>query len=777
MADQESGGLSDGQLYALAAIVERFEAAWSAGTHVDLQLFLAQAGDDPILRHAVLDELVRVDMEFRWRMAGRAVTEGTDAQAASHPHLRSGPLRLEEYVEWLPELGPLERLPVDLIVEEYRVQRRWGSPPDDSSYAARFPGQAAAVLAAIARVGRFDSSRDDDSASQARERDVTIPGGAAGTATKRYKLIDLHGAGGLGRVWRAYDRELDRDVALKEVRPARARDPRVRARFLREARLTGRLEHPNIVPVHELRGRSETEPLYYIMRLVMGRTLAESAQVYHAQRDAGRAGSVEFRSLLGALVSVGNAIAFAHARGVIHRDLKGPNVVLGDFGEVLVLDWGLACDTTRHDEAAGPEKSLAGIVSLESTSDTAPGEVFGTPSYMAPEQANGQLEKIGQRTDVYGLGAILFEILTGRPPYVGSGAEDVLAQVRRGAPSRPREIAPKTPRALEAVCLKAIARAPSERYESASAFAADLERWLADEPVSAWREPLFVRLGRWVRRHKTLAASVVALLVTATVALAMGYALVSREKDRADRRSRQARRAVDEMYTQVAERWLADQPRMQPLQREFLEKARRFYEEFARERSSDPDVRRGVGLAQRRVGDIQSKLGRHVEAVEAYRSAISMQQSLVDSAPSNLDYRAELAESHTNLGFQLVTLSRPDDAEAAYRRAIEIQEKLVGTQEISAVQSSLALSWGNLGELYRSVGRVPDAEQAFEKSLKLNRALAVAKPDLVYRERLAEPGQFSRQHRSGAGEQSASGPGFGTVPRGCGPAKSNCGKR
>ncbi len=130
--------------------------------------------------------------------------------------------------------------------------------------------------------------------------------------------------------------------------------------------------------------------------------------------------------------------------------------------------------------------------------------------------------------------------------------------------------------------MKAIARQPSERYPSAATFAADLERWLADEPVSAWREPALVRLGRWGRRHKPLAAAVLALLVTATIALATGYVLVSREKDRADLRSRQARRAVDEMYTQVAERWLADQPRMQPIQREFLEKALRFYEEFAR---------------------------------------------------------------------------------------------------------------------------------------------------------------------------------------------------
>ena len=205
------------------------------------------------------------------------------------------------------------------------------------------------------------------------------------------------------------------------------------------------------------------------------------------------------------------------------------------------------------------------------------------------------------------------------------------------------------------------------------------------------------------------------------------------------------------MYTQVAERWLADQPRMQPLQREFLEKALRLYEEFARERSSDPAVHRGVVLAQRRVGDIQSRLGDHGQAEQAYRRAIAMQQSLADSTPGNLDHRADLVESYTNLGFQLVALSRPDEAEAAYRHAIGIQEKLVAARESPEFRSALAQSWGNLGDLYRAIGRMRDAEQAFEQSLNLNRELAAGKPaDL---ERAARSGQFSRQHRLGAGEQ------------------------
>src|SRR5262249_8873678 len=196
-----------------------------------------------------------------------------------------------------------------------------------------------------------------------------------------------------------------------------AADPGLWARFLEEARITGQLEHPGIVPIYELASSPADRTPFYTMRFIRGRTLTEAARAYHEARAAGRAGPLELRELLTAFVGVCNAVAYAHARGVIHRDLKGRNVVLGDFGEVLVLDWGLAkvVGGDAPDAAAGP-------VSVPPSGDrgaTQVGQIVGTPSYMSPEQAEGRVDRLDARTDVFGLGAILYEILTGRPPFAG----------------------------------------------------------------------------------------------------------------------------------------------------------------------------------------------------------------------------------------------------------------------------------------------------------------------------------------------------------------------
>jgi hypothetical protein len=344
----------------------------------------------------------------------------------------------------------------------------------------------------------------------------------------RYQLRHLHAQGGIGQVWLAHDDDLGRDVALKELRPERDGHPAVRARFLEEARVTGQLEHPGIVPVYELVRGGEAPA--YAMRMVRGRTLAEAVREYHRKRKAREAGPLELRSLLNAFVSVCQAVGYAHSRGVLHRDLKPANVVLGDFGEVVVLDWGLARLMAKPglDEAPG----LA-AVSLEpgSRDETAQGQVLGTPAYAAPEQAEGRLDLLGPATDVYGLGAVLFEVLTGRPPFTGP-TDEILRRVAREEPERPRQLVPEVPKALEAVCLRALAKKPADRYQSAKALAQEVERWLADEPVAAYREPLRARAGRWVRRHQSTAAALVAGVLVATLLGGGVAAWLAREGER-----------------------------------------------------------------------------------------------------------------------------------------------------------------------------------------------------------------------------------------------------
>jgi PAS domain S-box-containing protein len=302
-----------------------------------------------------------------------------------------------------------------------------------------------------------------------------VPRTSDSVVTARYAFQHLHASGGIGRVWLARDGQLDRDVAIKELLPERANDARTAARFLREARLTGQLEHPGVVPVYELAARTDTHQPFYAMRFVRGCTLRGAISAYHINRSLGEADPLDFVSLLTAFVAVCNTVAYAHSRGVLHRDLKPENVVLGDFGEVIVLDWGLAKLIDRPDEEtealpAFPDEAQDAGLTLQ-------GEVVGTPAYMAPEQAAGRLDQIDRRTDVYGLGAILYEILTGEPPFSGANTVEVLQKAARGNPAPPRQWWPEVPPALEELCLNALAKDPDQRCSSAAYLAQEVQRW------------------------------------------------------------------------------------------------------------------------------------------------------------------------------------------------------------------------------------------------------------------------------------------------------------
>lgn len=292
----------------------------------------------------------------------------------------------------------------------------------------------------------------------------------------RYLLARLHATGGIGRVWLARDAALGREVALKELRPEKAGDAALCARFCQEARITGQLEHPGVVPVYELARRTSDGQPFYTMRFVKGRTLTEAARDYHLRRREGRADPLDFAALIQAFVAVGNTVAYAHARGVLHRDLKGQNVVLGDFGEVVVLDWGLA-KRVGDPEGSPGQTDLAGTEGHPSNDHTLPGQTLGTPPYMAPEQADGRPDLIDARTDVYGLGAILYEILTGQPPISGSDTLDVLRRVREEPPAPPHLVWPEVPPGLEAVCLRALAKRPAERLASAVEVVREVQGW------------------------------------------------------------------------------------------------------------------------------------------------------------------------------------------------------------------------------------------------------------------------------------------------------------
>ncbi len=483
-------------------------------------------------------------------------------------------------------------------------------------------------------------------------------------------------------------------MALKQILEKHADDPLSRQRFLLEAEITGGLEHPGIVPVYGLGADARGRP-FYAMRFIQGDTLKETAERFHRDRslsrDAGRR-SLELRRLLRRFIDVCNAVDYAHGRGVLHRDIKPGNVILGKHGETLLVDWGLAKAMGRSDAAEGegalsPSDGSGG-------SETLPGRAMGTPAFMSAEQAAGDIKRLGPQSDVYSLGATLYYILTGRPPLAGNVA-DILRRTREGNFPPPRLVEPSVEKALEAVCLKAMALEPENRYATARALADDIERWQADEPVSAWREPLWVRMRRRARKHRVAVAVGAALLMATTMGLGVSTALITRERNEAEAQGEQARQAIG-LLTGAAD--LAFDERLDPFQEEFLKQALGYYQRFT---AGSLPIRRCVWSMAGRISRWETsrrKLYKGISAAQgSYQKAIGLLEPLARDAGLGRAARQSLARTECLLADLLV---RRGDAEkraaALYHKSLETQRALVGEA------GALTVDWLRLGQTLKS---------------------------------------------------------------------------
>lgn len=307
---------------------------------------------------------------------------------------------------------------------------------------------------------------------------------------ERYEERGLLGQGGLGEVVEAFDRDLNRRVALKRPRPGRGQ-PSFVARLIEEAQITAQLDHPNVPPIHSLGIDAEGRP-YFSMALIEGRSLGELIAARRGDPELAR--EYGLSRLLRIFLQVGNAVAFAHDRGVIHRDLKPENVLLGRFGEVRVLDWGLAKLLGRPGAGAAPQPADA-ISTTAERSETQIGTTMGTPGYMSPEQALGRPD-LDQRTDVYALGALLYAMLAGRPPVLADSSSELLKRAIEGRVSPLHEVVP-VPADLAAVVHRALAREPADRYQDVPSMLADVEAILEDRPISLDHGGLLHRAGRF----------------------------------------------------------------------------------------------------------------------------------------------------------------------------------------------------------------------------------------------------------------------------------------
>jgi len=576
--------------------------------------------------------------------------------------------------------------------------------------------------------------------------------GRGGRPEGRFQIVRFHKEGGLGEVYLARDSQLHRIVALKRIKHTKAADKDKRDRFVVEAEITGRLEHPCIVPVYSLGTFDDGRP-FYAMRFIRGDNLEAAIDQFHQDEQAGRdagARTLALQKLRRRFLDVCNAIAYAHSRGVVHRDLKPGNIMLGQYGETLVVDWGLAKSVGRPEPVPASATLDDRTLVPESGSDrrrSVQGDLLGTPAYMSPEQAAGRIDQLGPASDVYSLGATLYCLLTGSAPFEKQAPAELLPKVQQGAFAPPRQVQGWIDPALEAICLKAMKTDPAQRYATPRALADDVEHWLADEPVGAYKEPLVTRAKRWMRQHPSRVTAAAVLLLSTVVGLTIGTLLLNRknfllaqqtqraenaskEADRqrqnADAMFRDARSAVDTYLTNVSEEDLLKEDRLKPSRKKLLTLALNYYEDFIKQRTNDPTVRRDLAKAYFRASSINWFItGADGEGQAQATRAAQLYGEMIAESPGDRALRRELAEGHWRLSTLQYHGGQTKASLASVNQVIELQERLWAEdlsdyrlgRSLAGSYSWRAMQKNNLGDRERAAADTLQSVVILEKLL------------------------------------------------------------
>jgi eukaryotic-like serine/threonine-protein kinase len=618
-----------------------------------------------------------------------------------------------------------------------------------------------ALLAAHDRLGADPTPSGPELSQTTDEPTPERPGTVIGP----YKLLQQIGEGGMGTVFMAEQSQpVQRKVALKIIKPG-LDSRQVIARFQAERQALALMDHPNIAKVldagtigGEPGGVSVGRP-YFVMELVKGVPITRYCDEHHLTP----------RERLELFIPVCQAIQPAHHKGIVHRDIKPSNVMVCIYdGKPMpkVIDFGVA-------KATGPKLT-------EQTLFTEFGAIVGTFEYMSPEQAQLDQLDIDTRSDIYSLGVLLYELLTGTTPLEPKRLKQVavlelLRRVREeeaprpstrlstaeGLPSiaanrgtEPKKLSRLMRGDLDWIVMKSLEKDRDRRYETANAFAADVQHFLHDESVLACPPSATDRLRKFVRRNRTqviAAALVVFALLGGMAGTTIGLIRESRQRALAEENERKAtaaadaerhakeeaanqralalrerdvaRQSVEDMYTGVAEKWLRHQPRLQKVQEDFLKKALAYYEERAQQESDEPGARHRRGIAYKRVGDMQAKLGKYAEAEKAYHSAIHVLAPLSAQAKDVPEYATDLGRTHYMTGLLFERVGRPVEAERAFREALSCQEALAtGSASSPELKKDLALTWSDLGELLYEAGRPKESEEAYRHALKIQQA-------------------------------------------------------
>jgi tetratricopeptide (TPR) repeat protein/tRNA A-37 threonylcarbamoyl transferase component Bud32 len=629
---------------------------------------------------------------------------------------------------------------LDVVLTGYLKAAEAGEAPDREGWLARYPD-----LAADLRDFFRDQDQLDRFAGPLRPAgkaarvtvgpespDPTVPESAStrpGIEARcfgEYELLEVIAEGGMGVVYKARHRKLQRLVALKVLLAGRFARPSDLQRFRNEAETIAALDHPNIVPVYEVGERDGQ--LFLSLRLLDG-TLSNHLEHYGGDP----------RAAASLLVTVALAVHHAHQRGVLHRDLKPSNILLDAVGQPHVADFGLA---RRLEDDSGLTQT---------------GAILGTPSYMAPEQTVAGRRVVTTAADVYGLGGILYALLTGGPPFQGDDVFDTMAQVRERAPESPARRNPRVSRELATICLKCLEKEPARRYASAQELADDLGRFLRNEPTRARPVGPARRLAKWVRRRPALAALIgvtglflVAFLVSLLVYNVHLKEAVQRANDKeaearrqqrlATENYRQARETINKMLVRLEGRGLAEIPRLKELSQDQLEDALSFFRRALDAlEDPDPEVRRDTAVAYRRAADIQQTLGRLEAADDNYRRAIRLLDELPAETRDAPENQALLSGCYTNLATAAQNRRLWDEAEKNYRHALAIEERLAEARpDDPSPKNGLAEAEHNLGTLRQLTNKPREAEPHYDRAVTLRARLVHDHPDVpAYRAALA----------------------------------------
>lgn len=732
-----------------------FDEAWQSGRQPDLNEFWQ--AESPGERSALLFELLCVDLrhraalgnlppreQYRQRFAEQSGIIDSAFDLLDAGQLTQGPASQETLVVPIPfqpsnevtltePSQPANNFETTLLGDQFsKSSDRKNQPASQDDFETQVvPVSFVRPLSAPST--SIPSGRSATAPAGALETQVESPAARPATSSRRpssdvpqilgdYELLEELGRGGMGIVYRAKQRSVNRLVALKVIRPDRlssmslSNQRKTVDRFRLEAEAAARINHDNLVTVYEV--GCDAGMHYFSMRYIEGTSISEAIRLNPAENRV----AAEW------MEPICRAVEAVHRQGILHRDLKPQNILLESAtGRSLLADFGLA-------KLADDETAM-----------TQTGDAVGTPAYMSPEQFE-DASRIGPAADIYGLGATLYCVLSGRPPFQASSAIQTMKQVLESDAIPLRQLNPAVDRDLETICMKCLDKSPARRYESAAALADELKRYLEGRPILARPVSPPERAARWCRRNPLVASLIgvsFAAVLFGVVALGISNVRTEAARKRSEESFHEAKSAVNDLFTLVSEERLLNEPGLQEVRRDLLERARGYYERFLERRSTDPALQFELAATKYRMGLIEEALGEPQKALDWFAKARDWQKAQVAAQPDSLADARALSNTLTAMGRVAAQRNKLDEATENFTAAEKLRERLIEKTSKAGDKFDLlrlhANARMNLGLVERKRGNLDQARTLYlEAQNQRHKTLPTNPQDRAMRRDLAK---------------------------------------